>query len=78
MTVGIFQPLIIVLSICQGRQQASYCHACAIEPSRRRRRRLSRPGEHISIGMFHHPDRIQHVPEALATTLSVGMGIQFP
>ena len=41
MRVGIFQPLIIVRSICQGRQQASDRHACGIEPSRRRRRRLS-------------------------------------
>lgn len=32
MTVGLFQSLIIVLSICQGRQQASYYHASDIGP----------------------------------------------
>jgi hypothetical protein len=73
MTVGIFQSLIIVLSICQGKQQASYCRASDIEPSRRRRRRSFRPGEPIPIKMFHHSDRIQHVPEASATALSVGI-----
>ena len=70
--VGIFQSLIIVLSICQGRQQAFYCHASDIEPSRRGRRRSFRPGDHISIRMFRHQDRIQHVPEASATALSAG------
>ncbi|MGY3591948.1 hypothetical protein ACVIGB_008469 [Bradyrhizobium sp. USDA 4341] len=72
MTVGLFNSLIIVLSVCQGRQQASYCHASDIEPSRRWRRRSFRPGDHISIRMFRHQDRIQHVSEAAATALSTG------
>jgi hypothetical protein len=33
MTVGIFQSWTIVLSICQGRQQASYCHTSTSSPS---------------------------------------------
>jgi hypothetical protein len=73
MTVGIFQSLIIVLAICQGRQQASHCHACDTEPSKRRRRRSFRPGDHISIRMFRHQDRTQHVPEASARALCAGM-----
>jgi hypothetical protein len=71
MTVGLFNSLIIVLSVCQGRQQASYCHASDIEPSRRRRRRPFRPRDHVSIRMFPHQDSIQHVPEA-ATALPTG------
>jgi hypothetical protein len=73
MTAGIFKSLIIVLSICQGRQQASHCHACDIELSKRRRRRSFRSGDRISISMFRHQDRTQHVPEALAKALSAGM-----
>jgi hypothetical protein len=72
MTVGLFNSLIIVLSVCQGRHRASYCHASDIEPSRRRRRRSFRPGDQISIRMFRHQDRIQRVPEASATALSTG------
>jgi len=72
MTVGIFQSVIIVPSICQGRQQASYCRASDIEPSKPRRRRSFCPGEHISIRMFRYKDGIQHVPGASATRLSAG------
>ena len=36
MTVGIFHSLIIVLSIWQGRKQASYCRASDIAPSQAR------------------------------------------
>ncbi len=72
MTVVLFNSLIIVLSVCQGREQASYCHASDIEPSRRRRRRSFRRGDHISIRMFRYKDHIQHVPGASATGLSAG------
>lgn len=71
MTVGIFQSLIIVFSICEGKP-ASYCHASDIEPSKRKRRRSFRPRDHISIGMFRQQDRIRHVPEASATGLYAG------
>jgi hypothetical protein len=70
MTVGILQSSIIVLSICQGRKQASYCRASDIEPSKPRRRRTFRPGEHISIRMFRYEDGIQHIPGASATGFS--------
>jgi hypothetical protein len=73
MMVGPFNSLITVLSVCQGRQQASYCHASDIEFSRRRLRRSFQPGDRISIRIFRHQDRIQHVPEASATALSAGM-----
>jgi len=72
MTVGILQSLIIVLSICQGREQASHCRASDIEPSRPRRRQSFRPGDPISIRMFRYKDGIQHVPGASATGLSAG------
>lgn len=72
MMVVHFNSLIIVLSVCRGREQASYCHASDIELSRRRRRRSFRWGDHISIRMFRYKDRIQHVPGALATGLSIG------
>jgi hypothetical protein len=64
MRVVLFNSLIIVLSVCQGREQASYCQASDIEPSRRRRRRSLRWGDQISIRMFRYKDRIQHVPGA--------------
>jgi hypothetical protein len=76
MTVEIFQSLIISLFIYQGRQQASYCRASGIKPSKRKRRRSFRPGEHISIRTFRHQDRIQHVPEASATALPAR--VQYP
>ncbi|MGY4362836.1 hypothetical protein ACVW0J_009329 [Bradyrhizobium sp. i1.7.7] len=72
MMVVLFNSLIIVLSVCQGREQASYCHASDIEPARRRRRRSFRRGDPISIRMFHYKDRIQHVPGASATGLAAG------
>jgi hypothetical protein len=78
MTVGLFQSLIIVLSVCQGRQQASYCHASNIEPSRRRLRRSFRPRDHISIRIFRHEDRIQHVLKRQRRHYPLGCSIQFP
>jgi len=72
MTVGIFQSLIIVLSICLGRQQASYCPTSDIEPAKRRRRRSFRLEDHIPIRMFRHQDRTQHVLEASAKALCAG------
>jgi hypothetical protein len=72
MMVVLFNSLIIVLSVCQGREQASYCHASDIEPSRRKRRRSFRWGDHISTRMLRYKDRIQHVAGAPATGLSAG------
>ena len=78
MMVVLFNSLIIVLSVCQGREQASYCQASDIEPSRRRRRRSFRWGDQISIRMFRYKDRIQHVPGAQRRGSPLGSGIQFP
>ena len=72
MTVGIFHSLIIVLSIWQGRKQASYCRASDIAPSRRGRRRSFPSGRPYSIRMFRYKDRIHHVPGASATELYAG------
>jgi len=72
MTARIFQSSITVLSVCHGRQQASYCRASNIKPSGRERRRSFRPGDRISIRMFRHEDCIQYAPEASATALSAG------
>jgi hypothetical protein len=78
MMVVLFNSLIIVLSVCQGREQASYCHASDIEPSRRKRRRSFRWGDHISTRMFRYKDRIQHVPGAQRRGSPLGSGIQSP
>jgi hypothetical protein len=78
MTVGIFQSLIIVLSICQGRQQASYCHACDIEPSRRGRRRSFRPGDHISLECFATKTASSMSPKPRRRHCPLGSSIQFP
>jgi hypothetical protein len=72
MMVVLFNSLIVVLSVCQDREQASYCHASDIELSRRRLRRSFQPGDRISTRMFRHKNRIQHVPGASATGLSAG------
>ena len=76
--VKLFNLLIIVLSVCQGREQASYCHASGIKPSKLKRRRSFRWGDQISIRMFRYKDRIQHVPGAQRRGSPLGSGIQFP
>jgi hypothetical protein len=72
MMVVLFNSLTIVLSVCQGREQARYCHSSDIEPSRRKRRRSFPWEDYVSIRMFRNKDRIQHALGASATGLSAG------
>jgi hypothetical protein len=78
MTVRFFKSLITVLSIRQGRKQASYCRASDVKPSRRGRRWSLPPEEHISITMFSNQDRTRHVPKRQRRRYPLGSSIQFP
>lgn len=78
MMVVLFNSLTIVLSVCQGREQARYCHSSDIEPSRRKRRRSFPWEDYVSIRMFSNKDRIQHVPGARRRGSPLGSSIQSP
>jgi hypothetical protein len=58
MTVGLFQSSVIVLQVCQSWQQACYCHAPEIEPSRHRLRWSLPPRRQIPDSIFRNEDRI--------------------
>jgi|NGEPerStandDraft_6_1074524.scaffolds.fasta_scaffold11401_3 hypothetical protein len=78
MTVGLFQSSIIVLPVCQSRQQVSYCHPPEIEPSRHRLSRSFPRRRQILNRIFRHEDRISRAQKPHRRHHPQGCSIQFP
>ena len=78
MTVGLFQSSIIILPVCQGRQQVSYCHPPEIELSSYRLPQSFPRGRQILNRIFRHEDRIGRAQKPHRRHHPQGCRIQFP